>query len=241
MPTTAAATIFERLVAKIYNGTAQCDSTPCLDTGIIATKWLMELLSERGRTDVGLDLAFKTDFPSWGYMAAMNATTIWEHWEWMDGAGMNSHAHPALASVGAWFYRWVVGLRLDDWTLAGGANANYLRGFANVLMSPGCVTDPRVPSAASRVTTLHGQIEASWANTSTSLEIRLALPTGSKGGRIVIPAHMDPASVTVSEGGHPVWERGRALSPGAPSVAAAVEGGAVVLTVGSGQYTVVAR
>lgn len=65
--------------------TSRCDSTPCVDTGILATKWIMELLSLRGRTDVGLDLAFKTDFPSWGYMAAMNATTVWEHWEYMNG------------------------------------------------------------------------------------------------------------------------------------------------------------
>jgi hypothetical protein len=43
----------------------------------------MELLSERGRTDVGIDLLFKTDYPSWGYMAAQNATTIWEHWEYV--------------------------------------------------------------------------------------------------------------------------------------------------------------
>ncbi len=34
----------------------------------------------RGRTDVALDLVFKRDFPSWGYMGALNATTIWEHW-----------------------------------------------------------------------------------------------------------------------------------------------------------------
>ena len=58
----------------------QCGKPPCLDTGIIATKWLMELLSIRGRTDVGLALAFQTDYPSWGYMAAMNSTTVWEHW-----------------------------------------------------------------------------------------------------------------------------------------------------------------
>lgn len=30
---------------------------------------------------------------------------------------MNSHAHPALASVGAWLFRFVAGLRLDDGTL----------------------------------------------------------------------------------------------------------------------------
>ena len=80
VPANLDAAVFSNLLGLIREGTAQCDSTPCLDTGILATKWLMELLSIRGRTDVGLDLAFKTDFPSWGYMAAMNATTIWEHW-----------------------------------------------------------------------------------------------------------------------------------------------------------------
>ena len=46
------------------------------DTGILATKWLMELLSLHGRTDVGLDLVFKSEYPSWGYMAWMNSTTV---------------------------------------------------------------------------------------------------------------------------------------------------------------------
>lgn len=52
----------------LTNATQQCGQPPCIDTGIIATKWLMELLSLRGRTDIGLDLAFQTDYPSWGYM-----------------------------------------------------------------------------------------------------------------------------------------------------------------------------
>ena len=114
VPASMDAKIFNKLLGLLAAGTKECDSTPCLDTGILATKWIMELLSLRGRTDVGLDLAFKTDFPSWGYMAAMNATTVWEHWEYMNGAGMNSHAHPALASVGAWLFRFVAGIRLDD-------------------------------------------------------------------------------------------------------------------------------
>ena len=45
------------------NQTQQCGKPPCIDTGILATKWFMELLSLRGRTDVGLDLAFQTDYP----------------------------------------------------------------------------------------------------------------------------------------------------------------------------------
>eukprot|EP01051_Picozoa_sp_SAG22_P006410 SAG22_NODE_419_length_10742_cov_2.786902_5_plen_66_part_00 len=36
----------------------------------------MELLSLHGRTDVGLDLVFKSEYPSWGYMSMMNATTV---------------------------------------------------------------------------------------------------------------------------------------------------------------------
>lgn len=51
---------------------------------ILATKWLMETLSLFGRTDVGLDLAFQTSYPSWGYMASMNSTTVWEHWEYSE-------------------------------------------------------------------------------------------------------------------------------------------------------------
>jgi alpha-L-rhamnosidase len=71
--------VLQLLLDAIHKGTTECDSTPCVDTGILATKWLMELLSIKGHTDIALDLAFKTDFPSWGYMARQNATTIWEH------------------------------------------------------------------------------------------------------------------------------------------------------------------
>eukprot|EP00041_Stephanoeca_diplocostata_P036269 m.1315402 g.1315402 ORF g.1315402 m.1315402 type:complete len:265 (+) comp24835_c0_seq80:2954-3748(+) len=172
VPPALDAMVFDKLVALIYNGTALCDSAPCLDTGIIATKWLMEVLSARGRTDVGLALAFKTDYPSWGYMAAQNATTIWEHWEYMNGDGMNSHAHPALASVGAWLYRWALGLRLNDGALSvpwppdqppfAGEQAGC--GWRRVLFAPGCTWDPRLPSATGRVSTPFGPISAAWQN-----------------------------------------------------------------------------
>lgn len=75
VPAAMDAAVLAKLIGLINTGTKECDSTPCLDTGIIATKWLMEVLSNRGRTDVGLQLAFKTDFPSWGYMASMTLLT----------------------------------------------------------------------------------------------------------------------------------------------------------------------
>ena len=241
VPDNMDAAVLAKLIALINTGTKECDSTPCLDTGIIATKWLMEVLSNRGRTDVGLQLAFKTDFPSWGYMASQNATTIWEHWEYMNGPGMNSHAHPALASVGAWFYRWVAGLRLDDGSLAT-PNSNYGKGWRTVLFSPACITDPRLPSASARVTSMYGAISASWHATAAgkAVTMMLSIPTDVS-ARVVVPASVGSgsggaATVTVMEGGTAVWQGGKAATPGVAGVHAVEVAGQVTITVGAGVY-----
>ena len=174
-------------------------------------------------------------------MAAMNATTVWEHWEYMNGAGMNSHAHPALASVGAWLYRWVAGLRLDDGTL-GAPSVGYGKGWRAVRFAPGCVTDPRLPSAAARVSSPFGPIAVGWTNTSAALAMTVSLPADVS-GTLVVPPHVGggPSSVTVTEGGACVWKAGGPCTPGAPGVSAAVEGGAVTLKLGSGSYAFAAR
>jgi len=62
-----------RLLALLHNGTAQCSTTPCLDTGILATKWLMETLSQHNQSGLGLALALKTDYPSWGCVGGLQS------------------------------------------------------------------------------------------------------------------------------------------------------------------------
>ena len=49
-----------------------------ISTGVIGTQWLMRELSRRGHADVAYLLATNDTYPSWGYMAAQGATTIWE-------------------------------------------------------------------------------------------------------------------------------------------------------------------
>lgn len=171
VPTKDVADVFAQLLARIHTVGSQqaCSKPPCIDTGILATKWLMETLSLHGRTDVGLDLVFQTQYPSWGFMAAMNATTVWEHWEYINGAGMNSHNHPALTSVGAWLFRWAAGLRLADGTLEAPDHEYYGKGWKKALFAPGCVTDARLPSAAVRLTTTYGPIQAAWAKNASTL------------------------------------------------------------------------
>eukprot|EP00658_Telonema_sp_P-2_P008650 TRINITY_DN1326_c0_g1_i14.p1 TRINITY_DN1326_c0_g1~~TRINITY_DN1326_c0_g1_i14.p1 ORF type:complete len:749 (-),score=116.16 TRINITY_DN1326_c0_g1_i14:385-2631(-) len=260
VPAELRSTVMTKLVSLIQHGNSVppsavvCDSTPCLDTGILATKWLMELLSMEGRTDLGLALAFKTEFPSWGYMAAMNATTVWEHWEYMNGAGMNSHNHPALASVGAWFYRWVVGLRLNDGTPEE-PTWSYGQGWREVLFAPGCVTDPKLQAAQGRVPSIHGPIQASWQVTGNGeLEMKIKIPVGTR-AEVHVPALTGVSHAShmqVLERGQLVWQPGVGYAPNkvpgiteaytndkVPGVTASQDtspAGHLVLRVNSGDY-----
>jgi alpha-L-rhamnosidase len=63
----------------------------------------MPLLTQLHRSDLAYDLAVQTTFPSWGYMLANGATTLWELWQDKTGPSMNSQDHHMMGSVDAWF------------------------------------------------------------------------------------------------------------------------------------------
>lgn len=81
-----------------------------LTTGNLCTKYLLEVLSDYGHSEVAYKIATRTTYPSWGYMLANGATTLWERWEHLTGDAMNSHNHPMMGSVGSWFYKYVLGI-----------------------------------------------------------------------------------------------------------------------------------
>lgn len=202
---------------------------PCLLTGILSTKWLMETLSLYGRTDVALSLALKTERPSWGHMMVMNATTISESWGSVDELPplRTSRSHPALASVGAWFFRWIAGLRLADNTPGLAPPGTYGRGYARTLFAPGCVTNSRVPHASARITSVHGKIISHWAwhSANRSLLLELTLPANTSAD-IQLPAVIQPHAASVAvEGGSAnmsklVWHHGEYV-PGVAGVTGA--------------------
>jgi alpha-L-rhamnosidase len=86
-----------------------------LTTGIWGTKYIMDVLSENGHIDVALQLAQQTTYPSWGYMIYNDvepATTLWELWNSPTGdAGMDSRNHIMFGSIGAWFYKYLAGIK----------------------------------------------------------------------------------------------------------------------------------
>src|ERR1019366_10717099 len=83
--------------------------------GLIGMQWLMQTLTDVGRADVAWTIATQTTRPSWGYMLAKGATTIWERWDYdTRDPGMNSENLLIQAgNLDAWFYQTLAGINCD--------------------------------------------------------------------------------------------------------------------------------
>ena len=97
----AAKLMRDDLAANDYNFT----------TGNLCTRYLMDALTECGYDEDAWKLITKETYPSFGYMIRQEATTIWERFELMKDASMNSHNHPMYAAVDHWMYAHLIGAR----------------------------------------------------------------------------------------------------------------------------------
>lgn len=80
-----------------------------ITTGNLCTLYLLEMLSEYGYVDDAWKVMTREEYPSLGYMLQQEATTVWERFELMEDATMNSHNHPMYASVDRWLYAYIAG------------------------------------------------------------------------------------------------------------------------------------
>lgn len=93
-----------------------------LDTGILATPLLLEVLTEMGRPDLAFTIMNQWDFPGFGwYILGKGATTLWENWD-----GGASHSHPMYGSVIRWFFKYLAGIQPDAWN----------PGFKHIMLKP---------------------------------------------------------------------------------------------------------
>ncbi len=196
-----------------------------LTTGIVGTKYIMEVLTSRGAPDLAFDIACKTDFPSWGYMIASGATTLWELWQNREGSSMNSHNHPMFGSVGAWFYKALAGINLAPGTT----------GFEKILIAPQMVRD--LTHASGSTMTVRGEVACAWARTERTVRVEVTIPFGSE-AEVVIPK-LGIRNIEISEGGQTIWA-GDKYAAGAAGVTGAVDkDGAIRITTGGGRYVFV--
>jgi len=193
-----------------------------LTTGIIGTKYIMELLTRTGTSDLAYDIACKTDYPSWGYMIANGATTLWELWQKREGPSMNSHNHPMFGSVGSWLYKALAGINLAPGTA----------GFEKILIAPQMVRD--LTHASGSTMTVRGEVSCAWSRTERSVRVEVTVPFGSE-AEVVIPK-LGIRDIKISEGGQTIWMADKYVA-GAAGVGGAIDkDGAIRIMTGGGRY-----
>jgi alpha-L-rhamnosidase len=194
-----------------------------LTTGNLCSKYLLEVLSACGRHDVAYRLITQTTYPSWGYMLACGATTIWERWEHTKETGMHSKNHPMMATFSAWFYRYLAGIQLLPGSVA----------FAPFVIRPYLVNG--LDFVEAHVDTLRGRVASSWRRTSTGLTLQVSVPVNTQ-ARVSIPVRGHAAEVVIRESGRVLWQQGGVAELAAGISAATDDGEWVTFDVGSGEY-----
>jgi alpha-L-rhamnosidase len=157
-----------------------------LTTGFLGTPFSLDVLADHGHADLAVELLLRTEFPSWGYMVAKGATTIWERWNGDTGdLAMNSFNHYALGAVTAFLYRRVAGIDSSE------------PGFAQIELRP--LMDVRLGAGRARHESAAGPIETAWGVGSAGMAwFEVTLPKAAR-GRVTMPGR---PQVNVSEGLH---------------------------------------
>jgi len=128
----------------------------CLQTGFLGTGFLMDTLTEIGRTDVAYTLLLQRKNPSWLYSVDQGATTVWERWNSYtkeSGFGpidMNSFNHYAYGAVAAWIWKHAAGIAADP----------SVPGFGRLVMAP--KPDRRLDSLKAEYRSAAGVIRTNW-------------------------------------------------------------------------------
>jgi len=180
-------------------------------TGIFGTKYALDQLSRRSRTDVAYDVVTNRDFPGWGYMLDNGATTLWEHWAMSDNTF--SHNHPMFGSVSQWFFNWLAGIQpADD-----------AAGFDRIVLCPQLVED--LDWVKCSYDSIRGPIVSNWKRQDGEVVLEIEIPVGATAS-LCLPADSPDR---ISEGAGPASE-----AQGVQFVSA--KDGTVVYRVSSGRY-----
>ncbi len=144
-----------------------------LTTGILGTKFMLDVLSRNGRGDLAYAIVTQPDFPGWGWMLKNGATTLWEHWEFSDNTF--SHNHPMFGSVSHWMMNWLGGIQ---------PAANSV-GFDQIVIHP--QTPNGLNWVRSSYKSIRGKIVSNWIRQGKVLKFEFVIPINSR-ARIYLPA-----------------------------------------------------
>ncbi len=183
-----------------------------LTTGVIGTKYMMEVLTDEDRSDIAYLLATQTSYPSWIDMIKAR-TTLSEHW---NGKGSNNHV--MFGSIDTWFYRVLAGINIDEDS----------PGYGKVIIHP--FLHSGLTWVRARIETVRGRIAVEWERGKQFYKLRISIPVNATATVYVLAGDVRK----VEEGGNPATS-----SPGVEFLRE--EGKHFVFKVGSGSYEFVSR
>ncbi len=145
------------------------------------------MLADAGRADLVYDLLLRTEFPSWGYMIAKGATTIWERWNGDVGdVAMNSFNHYALGAVAGFLFRRIAGIDAAA------------PGFTRIDIRP--VLDRRLRRAGADYDCVLGRISTDWEwDLGGRFRLATTIPPNAT-ARVRLPAELGRRAELVSAG-----------------------------------------
>lgn len=201
-----------------------------LSTGFLGSTHLLPVLSKAGKNSVAITLLLQKTYPSWGYMVAKGATTIWERWNSDTGdPSMNSFNHYNYGAVTGWMYGYLAGIRPLS------------PGFKHILIEPH--PDARMAHAKAEYESPYGKIVSHWTQETTpAAEKAKQNPTATESenqplGKLTL--HVEIPANTTAKISLPTSDAAKAKLAGKALPAEmkpVVENGRVVLSAGAGKY-----
>ncbi|NOR74680.1 MAG: family 78 glycoside hydrolase catalytic domain [Draconibacterium sp.] len=185
-----------------------------LDTGILATPLLLDILTKYGMEDLAFSIMNQRDYPGFGdYILGKGATTLWENWN-----GDQSHSHPMHGSVVRWFYQWLAGIYPDEEN----------PGFKNIIIKPSLCGDLKFASAD--YNSVYGKISSSWKLEAGDLLLDVEIPANTTATIYIPSTHQSK-----------ITEGGKAISEVQGIEFVNIENNKTVYKVGSGKHNFISE
>lgn len=141
-----------------------------LNTGMLGTYFMLQYLTQAGRSDLIYLMMKQKTFPGWGYMISQGANTCWEQWN-----GYWSNIHSCFTSGGGWFYTGVAGIRQMENSVA----------FKHLLIVPQLTNE--ISEQNTQFNSPYGKVLVSWIrNDNSELMLEIEIPVNTKAD-VILP------------------------------------------------------
>jgi hypothetical protein len=161
-----------------------------LNTGIIGTKYLWQVLPEAGCNDLAYALATQEMYPSYGYWIRNNCTTFLEKWD-----GADSHNHQMFGTITEYLYRYLAGIRSP-------ASGKTSLAYKHIHLQP--YMPDSLHEVNAKLNTLSGEIISHWKKQSGGYQYNVTIPANTT-ATVILPLE-ESRQATITESGKTIWK-----------------------------------